>query len=66
MKNIHDTVIMPHDSQCQSQPHDRLTSFNVKLSWQRYWQVMMYWFMSRCHIKDVIFAFKCRYWAKDT
>jgi len=21
------TVIMPHDSQCQSQPHDRLTSF---------------------------------------
>jgi len=22
MKNIHDTVIMPHDSQCQSQPHD--------------------------------------------
>jgi len=33
MKNIHDTVIMPHDSQCQSQPHDSLTSFNVKLSW---------------------------------
>jgi len=25
--NIHDTVIMPHDSQCQSQPHNRLTSF---------------------------------------
>jgi len=24
-KNIHDTVIMPHDSQCQSQPHDSLT-----------------------------------------
>jgi len=23
--NIHDTLIMPHDSQCQSQPHDRLT-----------------------------------------
>jgi len=21
-KYIHDTVIMPHDSQCQSQPHD--------------------------------------------
>jgi len=31
-KNIHDTVIMPHDSQCQSQPHDSLTSFYVKLS----------------------------------
>jgi len=28
----HDTVIMPHDGQCQSQPHDSLTSFNVKLS----------------------------------
>jgi len=54
MKNIHDTVIMPHDSQCQSQTQDSLTSFNVKLSWQRHWQVMMYWFMSRylkpCHI----------------
>jgi len=24
-ENIHDTVIMPHDSQCQSQPHDILT-----------------------------------------
>jgi len=24
-KHIHDTVIMPHDSQCQSQPHDGLT-----------------------------------------
>jgi len=48
-KNIHDTVIMPHDSQCQSQTHDSLTSFNVKLSWQRHWQVMMYRFMSRCH-----------------
>jgi len=48
-KNIHDAVIMPHDSQCQSQPHDSLTSFNVKLSWQRHWQVMMYWFMSTCH-----------------
>jgi len=24
---------------------------NVKLSWQRHWQVMMYWFMSRCHLK---------------
>jgi len=32
MKNIHDTVIMPHDSQCQSQPHDSLNTFNVKLS----------------------------------
>jgi len=28
----HDTVIMSHDSQCQNQPHDSLTSFNVKLS----------------------------------
>jgi len=56
------TVIMPHDSQCQSQPHDSLTSFYAKLSWQRHWQVIMYWFMSRCHYKDilinVIFAFK--------
>jgi len=24
-KNIHDTFIMPNDSQCQSQPHDSLT-----------------------------------------
>jgi len=57
MRNIHDTVIMPYDSQCQSQPHDSLTSFNVKLSLQRLWQVM-----SRCHNKDilnnVIFALK--------
>jgi len=48
-KNIHDTVIMPHDSQCQSQPYYSLTSFYVKLSWQRHWQVMMLWFLSRCH-----------------
>jgi len=40
------TVIMPHDSQCQSQPHDSLTSFYVK--------VMMYRFMSRCHNKDIL------------
>jgi len=26
-KNIHDTVILPHDSQGQSQTHDSLTSF---------------------------------------
>jgi len=48
-KNTHDTVIMPHGSQCQSQTQDSLTSFNVKSSWQRHWQVMMYRFMSRCH-----------------
>jgi len=30
--------------------YDRLCCLsNVKLSWQRHWQVMMYWFMSRCH-----------------
>jgi len=23
-----------------------------KLSWQRHWQVMMLWFMSRCHLKQ--------------
>jgi len=44
-KNIHDIYIWPHDSQCQSQPLDSLTSFNVKLSWQRHWEVMMLWFM---------------------
>jgi len=30
--------------------YDRLCCLsNVKLSWQRHWQVMMYWFMSSCH-----------------
>jgi len=24
-KKIHDTVLMPHDSQCQNQQHDSLT-----------------------------------------
>jgi len=36
--------------------------YEVGLSWQRHWQVMMYWYMSRCHNKDisnnVIFALK--------
>jgi len=27
--------------------YDRLCC--VKMSWQRHWQVMMYWFMSRWH-----------------
>jgi len=40
MKNIHDTVIM-----ASWQPMSKPT----KLSWQRHWQVMMLWFMSRCH-----------------
>jgi len=46
------TVIMPHDSQGQSQ-HDSLISFYVKLSWQR-------------HLKQSYFHSKCHYWAKDT
>jgi len=25
---------------------------NVKLSMQRHWQIMMYWFMSSCHLKQ--------------
>jgi len=30
--------------------YDRLCCLsNVKMSWQRHWQVMMYWFMSSCH-----------------
>jgi len=44
----------PHDSQCQSQPHGSLTSFYVKLSWQKHWQVMILSFMSRCHNKDIL------------
>jgi len=40
-KNIHDTVIM-----ASWQPMS--TTFYVKLSWQRHWQVMMLWFMSKC------------------
>jgi len=59
-----------YDSQCQSQPHDSLTSFYVKLLWQRHWQVMMLWFMSRCHNKDIlnnaIFAFNMSLLSKDT
>jgi len=52
MKNIHDTVIM-----ASWQPMSKPTTwYFVKLMY------MMYWFMSRCHNKDisnnVIFAFK--------
>jgi len=31
--------------------------------------VMMFWFMSRCHNKDILMSYlhsKCHYWAKDT
>jgi len=45
----HDTVIMSHDSQCQNQPHDSLTSFNVKLSWQTHCRL---WCIGLC--QDVI------------
>jgi len=33
-KNIHDTVLMPHDSQCQNQPQDILNNviFAFKMS----------------------------------
>jgi len=53
-KNIHDTGIM-----ASWQPMSKSTTWQ---SWQKHWHVMMYWFMSRYHYKDilnnVIFAFK--------
>ncbi len=49
-------------SSCHDKDTDRLCCLgNVKLSWQRHWQVMMCWFMSSCHkdiSNNVIFALK--------
>jgi len=47
-KNIHDTLIMPHDIQCQSQPHKSLQSSCHDKDTERYW------FMTKRHNKDIL------------